>query len=46
MVEFLLELKHISGKKNRVDPLSRRPDYRIHSLEDPITMMAQKTMKR
>jgi len=27
MVEFPLELKHITGKKNRADPLSRRPDY-------------------
>jgi len=30
MAEFPLELKHIkhiAGKKNRVDPLFRRPDY-------------------
>src|SRR6266850_2385780 len=27
MAEFPLELKHIAGKKNRADPLSRRPDY-------------------
>jgi len=27
MAEFSLELKHIAGKKNRADPLSRRPDY-------------------
>jgi len=27
MAEFPLELKHITGKKNRADPLSRRPDY-------------------
>jgi len=27
MAEFPLELKHIAGKKNRVDPLSRRPNY-------------------
>jgi len=27
MAEFPLELKHITRKKNRVDPLSRRPDY-------------------
>jgi len=27
MAEFLLELKHIAGKKNRADLLSRRPDY-------------------
>ena len=27
MAEFPLELKHIAGRKNRADPLSRRPDY-------------------
>jgi hypothetical protein len=27
MAEFLLELWHIAGKKNRADPLSRRPDH-------------------
>jgi len=27
MAEFPLELKHIAGKKNRVDPLSSRPNY-------------------
>jgi hypothetical protein len=27
MAEFPLELKHIAGKRNRPDPLSRRPDY-------------------
>jgi hypothetical protein len=27
MAEFLLELKHIAGKKNRADPLSRRLDH-------------------
>jgi len=27
MAEFPLELKHIAGKKNRANPLSRRPDY-------------------
>jgi len=27
MAEFPLELKHITGKKNRADPLFRRPDY-------------------
>jgi len=27
MAEFPLELKHITRKKNRADPLSRRPDY-------------------
>src|SRR5882672_742675 len=27
MAEFPLELKHIAEKKNRADPLSRRPDY-------------------
>jgi len=27
MAEFPLELRHIAGKKNRADPLSRRPDY-------------------
>jgi hypothetical protein len=27
MVEFPLELRHIARKKNRADPLLRRPDY-------------------
>jgi hypothetical protein len=27
MAEFLLELKHITRRKNRADPLSRRPDH-------------------
>jgi len=27
MAEFPLELKHIIRKKNRVDPLFRRPNY-------------------
>jgi hypothetical protein len=27
MVEFPLELQHIAGKKNRADPLLRRPDH-------------------
>jgi hypothetical protein len=27
MADFPLELKHIAGKRNRADPLSRRPDY-------------------
>jgi hypothetical protein len=27
MAEFPLELRHIAGKKNRADLLSRRPDY-------------------
>jgi hypothetical protein len=27
MAEFPLELKHIAGKKNRADPLLRRPDH-------------------
>jgi hypothetical protein len=27
MAEFLLELKHIARKKNRVNPLLRRPNY-------------------
>jgi len=27
MAKFPLELKHIAGKKNRADPLCRRPDY-------------------
>jgi hypothetical protein len=27
MVEFPLELWHIAGKKNRADPLLRRPDH-------------------
>jgi hypothetical protein len=27
MAEFPLELQHIAGKKNRADPLLRRPDY-------------------
>jgi hypothetical protein len=27
MAEFLLELQHIARKKNRADPLSRRPDH-------------------
>jgi len=27
MAEFPLKLKHITGKKNRADPLSRGPDY-------------------
>src|ERR1700682_1264598 len=27
MAEFPLELKHIAVRKNRADPLSRRPDY-------------------
>jgi hypothetical protein len=27
MAEFLLELWHIAGKKNRADPLLRRPDH-------------------
>jgi hypothetical protein len=27
MAEFLLELQHIAEKKNRADPLSRRPDH-------------------
>jgi len=29
MAEFPLKLKHIAGKKNRVDLLSRRPDYNV-----------------
>jgi hypothetical protein len=27
MAEFPLELQHIAGRKNRADPLSRRPDH-------------------
>jgi hypothetical protein len=27
IAEFPLDLKHMAGKKNRADPLSRRPDY-------------------
>jgi hypothetical protein len=27
MAEFLLELRHIARKKNRVDTLLRRPDH-------------------
>jgi Integrase zinc binding domain len=27
MADFPLELKHIAGRRNRADPLSRRPDY-------------------
>jgi len=27
MAKFPLELKHITGKKNRADPLFRRPDH-------------------
>jgi len=29
MAEFPLELKHITRKKNRADPLSRRPAFEI-----------------
>ena len=27
MADFPLELRHIAGRKNRADPLSRRPDF-------------------
>jgi hypothetical protein len=27
IAKFPLKLKHIAGKKNRADPLFRRPDY-------------------
>ena len=27
MADFPLELRHIAGRKNHADPLSRRPDF-------------------
>ena len=27
MADFPLELQHIAGRKNRADPLSRRPNF-------------------
>jgi hypothetical protein len=40
VAEFPLELKHITGRKNRADPLSRRPDYDDGSKdnEDVVTL--------
>jgi hypothetical protein len=39
MAEFPLELKHIAGRKNRADPLSRRPDYNDGSKDNEDMVM-------
>jgi len=44
MAEFPLELKHIAGKKNRADPLSRRPDYDDGSKDNEAVVALQESL--
>src|SRR5580698_6939211 len=44
MADFPLELRHIAGKKNRADPLSRCPDYDDGSHDNEGTVALPETI--
>src|SRR5579863_2557505 len=47
MANFLLELRHIAGRKNRADPLSRQPDFDDGSKDnEEVTALPDKLFAR